>query len=399
MYRPLRVMLDARMLMGRFAGVNRFVTRLIDELVAQGGIEVLALCGSEVFPQWAGRNDIEIVTSTFRRADRTAARRLWWEECNLAGLIRQAKADLFHATWNSGVPALCPVPTVLTIHDLIPWSDPTAHFATALQRWSYRRAVRCSARRGSCITTVSDYVRGQVLHTLSVDAGKVVTVPNGVHAPDRELNRRPMTSPPYALYVGGHEPRKNVAGLFRAMRRYWERFDKALELRLTGDRTSLCPEAAEVYERLADKSRVRFLRNVDDAELARHYADAQVLLMLSRDEGFGLPALEAMAHGCPVVAASSASLPEVVGDAGLLVDPDDADAVCDAVRLLVTSSAARGEFLERGRLRARAFGWDKTARRMREIYERVAHEPIRSSLQTACTTKDPAVACGEPLQR
>jgi glycosyltransferase involved in cell wall biosynthesis len=208
-----------------------------------------------------------------------------------------------------------------------------------------------------------------------------------------------MTSPPYALYVGGHEPRKNVAGLFRAMRRYWERFDKALELRLTGDRTSLCPEAAEVYERLADKSRVRFLRNVDDAELARHYADAQVLLMLSRDEGFGLPALEAMAHGCPVVAASSASLPEVVGDAGLLVDPDDADAVCDAVRLLVTSSAARGEFLERGRLRARAFGWDKTARRMREIYERVAHEPIRSSLQTACTTKDPAVACGEPLQR
>ena len=115
---------------------------------------------------------------------------------------------------------------------------------------------------------------------------------------------------------------------------------------------------------------MRFVGDIDDAELARHYSHARVLLMLSHDEGFGLPVLEAMANGCPVVAASNASLPEVVGDAGLLVDADNPNAVSEAVRLLAEPSDRREEFIKRGRSRARAFGWDATAGRMRECRAR-----------------------------
>ncbi len=374
MVRPLRVMIDARMLIGRFSGVGRFVTRLVDQLVRQEGLEVVGLCGSEPYAPWLEARNIEVVTSSFSRRDRTAARKLWWEERNLRGLVRRANVDLFHATWNTGIPACCPVPAVLTIHDLIPWSDPRAHFATAAQRWSYHHAIKASARRATMVTTVSRYVRRRALDTLNIDPGRIAAIHNGVDMPADDLVDREPPSRPYALYVGGHESRKNVAGVLRAMRRYWARFDDGLDLELTGQVSSLCPEAAEVHGQLPHKSRVRFLGHVSETDLDGLYRHARVLLMLSHDEGFGLPVLEAMAHGCPVVAASNASLPEVVGDAGLLVNSDDSDAVSDAIHSLVEPSQHREALIQRGRSRAAAFGWNVTAARMRKLYEHVAGE-------------------------
>jgi glycosyltransferase involved in cell wall biosynthesis len=377
-------MIDARMLLGRFSGVGRVVTKLIDELVKQDDIEVTALCGSEVFVPWVGRREFRVIQSSFGRGDRTAGRRLSWEERHLRGLIRRAEVDVYHATWNTGVPGRCPVPAVLTIHDLIPWLEPASHFAGVIDRWSHRLAVRSSAKRAACITTVSDHVRDQVLAMMAVEPDRVVTVPNGVDPPLCEpALPRPTVS--YALYVGGHEPRKNVAGVLRAMGRYWETADAddsgppMLALRLTGHAGSLSSGAAAVYRELPDRSRIYFLGNLDDEALGEAYANASVLLMLSHDEGFGLPVLEAMAYGCPVVAASRASLPEVVGDAGVLVCPDDADAVSEAVRQIVTKPGYRAELVARGKARARASSWKSAAGCMRECYERVLRPTVREN--------------------
>ena len=155
------------------------------------------------------------------------------------------------------------------------------------------------------------------------------------------------------------------------MRRYWERYDRALELRLTGLVGSLRGAAATAYRNLPGDVPVRFLGDIDDQELERQYASAQVLLMLSRDEGFGLPVLEAMAHGCPVVAAARAALPEVVGDAGLLVDPENADEISGAMRMLIANPDLRAKYVHRGRQRARTFSWEATASQMRAVYERM----------------------------
>ncbi|MGB2984251.1 MAG: glycosyltransferase, partial [Phycisphaerae bacterium] len=231
MTRRLSIMLDARMLVGRFSGVGRVVTRLIDELTKQDDLRIIALCGRDGFPPWEGRRDIETMTSTFGRKDRTAVRRLVWEETHLRKLIRRAKVDLFHATWNTGVPARCPVPCVLTIHDLIPWQNPRSYFTNVAQRFCYQRAVRASTKRAAYITTVSDYVRKQVLTTLCVDHAKVVTIPNGVTIPPSNLRKTDQQPPPYALYVGGYGPRKNVAAVFAAMYSYWRRFGPTVELR------------------------------------------------------------------------------------------------------------------------------------------------------------------------
>ena len=382
----VRVLIDARMLIGRFAGVGRVVTRLVDGLSRRDDTDVVALCGNEPYAPWQGRTDIEVVHSSFGRRERSACRRVLWEELHLPKIIRQAGVDVFHATWNTGIPRGCPVPCVLTIHDLIPFLNPGGHFATRLQRVAHHYAVRTSARRASLITTVSDYVRRQVIERLPVDADRVNTVPTGVDIPNGRTRSRTASEPralacadygksdgpPFVLYVGGHQTRKNVAGVLKTMRHCWTHSDDAVELHMTGDPSKLCPEAARIYEDLPDKTLVRFLGQVDDEELSRQYEAARALLFLSHDEGFGLPVLEAMAHGCPVVAADRSSLPEVVGDAGILVDPNSVEQAADTVRRLASESAERSQIVARGRRHAARFAWRNTVDRFHDLYVRVA---------------------------
>ena len=371
MGKPIRVMMDARMLMGRFSGVARYVTRLAEELVQGGGIEIVALCGDESYEPWANASNIEVVRTNFKRPMRAVPRRVLWEATKLSSVIAESGVDLFHATWNFGIPSRCSVPSVLTIHDLIPWSGEKDGHTPVSFIWAYRHAVKSSAKRATRITTVSETVRHQVLAKLSVNDDKVVTVFNGADPMAEEISLFRQNPEHFALYVGGHEPRKNVAGVFRAMQSYWSQYDPTLELRLTGSPEGLSAEAAEVYKALPEDAPVRFLGDPVDDELAQQYASATLLLMLSHEEGFGLPVLEAMAHGCPVVAANLSSLPEVVGDAGLLVNPKHPAGVADTIHWLIGDTQRQEEYAMRGIRRAAGFSWNLAATRMREVYQSV----------------------------
>ncbi|MFQ5461310.1 MAG: glycosyltransferase family 4 protein [Phycisphaerae bacterium] len=369
----LRVMIDARMLIGRFSGVGRFVTSLIDGLQCCGGVEVVALCGEEAAEQTSLDSGVEVVRSPFRRRDRSALRRLVWEERHLRGIIKRAKVDLFHATWNSGVPAFCPVPVVLTVHDLIPWLNANEHVARIRDRLAYRAAMRLSAARATAITAVSEFSRGQIVDCLGADAARVTTVYNGAVVPPADVSMPPSPQgAPYVLYVGGHQRRKNVVGLFRVMAEVWASGHKNLELHLTGRPEWLEAEAADVYGSLPDRSRVRFLGHPDDRALAREYAHARAMVFLSLDEGFGLPVIEAMGHGCPVIVSNRAALPEVAGDAAVIVHPDDAQAVVGAIDRLSGDAAWRGGLVAKGLIRAKRFTWRHTAERMIHVYRTVS---------------------------
>lgn len=358
MPQTLRVLIDSRMLIGRFSGVARMVTNLVDQLAILPNLRIIALCGNEVYPQWGGRRDLDVLLTDFTRSHRAPARRFWWEATKLPHWIEQSGADVYHATWNSGVPRKCPVPAILTIHDLIPWSEPARNTSSRFSRRCYRHSVRSSLRNAERIITVSGFTAHEVVRRLRSDPARIRIIHNGVQAP---LNGRPHAAkpaPPFLLYVGGHEPRKNVQAVFRGLKRYWASCDTSMELHLTGSVAQLDPTAREVYEQLANKGRIKFLGSPTDDQLAAEYAEATALLLLSRAEGFGLPVLEAMGHGCPVVAARCGALPEIIGNAGILVDPDNPLEVGDAIEQLRKS---REEHVARGFERAAAFSWQRVA--------------------------------------
>ncbi len=372
----MRVLIDGRMLMGRFSGVARVVTELVAHLAKRDDTVPVVLCGNEPYLPWVDRDDVELLVTNFRRRDRTPLRRHYWEETKLGGWISRSNADVYHATWNSGVPGGVSIPTILTIHDLIPWAKPAGGLRGWIGRSCYRRSVSRSARRASVVTAVSDFSRGEICRTLGLEKPAVLTVRNGVSLPTEHAGSGSKAaiselgfSGSFVLYVGGHEPRKNLAGVFRAMRVYWRDHSKDLTLALTGTSDALCVDARAEYESLPQGSRVRFLGFPSDDELGLLYRRARALLMLSTNEGFGLPVLEAMAYGCPVIAANRASLPEVVGEAGILVEPTDAGDVASWIHGLSDERGCRSSFVVSGLERANRFSWEATCEGMVRAYQ------------------------------
>lgn len=381
--RKLRVLLDGRMFVGRFSGVARVVICLIREFARNAAIEPVALLSASDDGSAFADLGVETLRCDFDRDDRDPVRRRRWEEARLATWIDAARADVFHATWNHGVPANCPTPSVLTIHDLIPWNTPITSGTAFVRRRAYRRSIRDSASRADRITTVSEFTRDEVLRTLRLSPDRVETVHNGVDAPSSTSVEPGHAARPYVLYVGGHEPRKNVHLALRAIASYGRRHADDLEFHLTGSRESLTAKAASVLESIVRPERIHFLGSPTDDELHDEFAGATSLLMLSSSEGFGLPVLEAMARGCPVIAAPLAALPEVGGDAACYVDPNDADAVADAIHRFRTDPTLRAARVLAGLDQAKRFSWSESARRIEAVYRSAVGTP-QDAIACAC---------------
>jgi glycosyltransferase involved in cell wall biosynthesis len=149
--------------------------------------------------------------------------------------------------------------------------------------------------------------------------------------------------------------------VFDSLGRYWLQYDPAMELHLTGCADQLSNAAGRAYQQLDHRGRIQFLGTPGDEELAREYAGATALLMLSRAEGFGLPVMEAMAHGCPVIAARCGALPEIVGNAGNLVDPDDIEQIVGSIHAIAHQPLLAAELIAKGRRRAGHFTWRRAA--------------------------------------
>jgi glycosyltransferase involved in cell wall biosynthesis len=254
----------------------------------------------------------------------------------------RARLDLFHAPHY--VVPITNVPVVVTIHDLIHLHQPQRNpIAPLYARWMLRRAVK----QARVVLTVTEAIKQQVMTELG--AKNVMVAPNGVGVGG--LRARPSSRADYFLYVGNDKPHKNVATLVEAARR--------IEARLV--------LAGASFERFTNVERRGF---VSDEELSGLYANAIALVMPSLEEGFGLPAVEAMAHGTAVITSLDAALVEVTGEAALHVDAADVQALAKAMQRLVDDGALRDSLAAKGLERARSFTWKRCAEITRSAYER-----------------------------
>lgn len=247
-------------------------------------------------------------------------------------------------------------PLVFTIHDLIHLdvSEERSRFKTLYYRYIVRPAV-FRARR---VLTVSEYSRQRILEWSGVAPEKVVVVGNGVDpafSPNGPLHQPGY---PYVFYVRNTKSHKNVPRLLEA---FAQLNVPAVRLVLSGEADD---DTRHLALRLGIEDRVVFSGRIPEEELPAYYRGAAVVTMPSLYEGFGLPALEGMACGVPVVVSDTTSLPEVVGDAGLLVDPHDANSIATGLRRVLTDEPLRVELVQRGLERAKLFNWDDVAVRV-----------------------------------
>ncbi len=308
---------------------------------------------------------------------RTLGRDLGWHQVGVTLAARRAGAGLLHLPAGFG-PVRAGLPTVVTIHDLLPF-----RFPRSFRTWhrTYTRIVLPRvARAARAVITVSDASRRDVVELLGVAEDRVTVVPNGVDpvfAPvppesdaAQDARRRLGLPGDFVLAVGAIEPRKNLARLLRAIRALRSRPATA-DIRLihAGPEAWLSDDLPGLVRELDLSDTVRFLGYVSAGDLATLFSLARVFVYPSLGEGFGIPVVEAMACGCPVVTSNVSSLPEVAGGAAALVDPASVEEIADAVGALWRDEARRRDLAARGRVRAAAFTWERTARETAAVYD------------------------------
>jgi alpha-1,3-rhamnosyl/mannosyltransferase len=264
---------------------------------------------------------------------------------------------------------------VLTIHDLSLLLHSETHETARVRR--ARRRLPLMARAATMIVTPTESVRGEVCEHLKVAGNRVVAVPEAARAVFRPqsaaetlaVRKRLTVADDFLLFVGTLEPRKNLPVLVRAFREVLRETGGRLQLVIAGQKGWLTDALfSEVKESGLNES-VRFTGYVSDDELRALYSSCKAFVYPSLYEGFGLPPLEAMACGAPVVASSIPSIKEIVGDAALLVAPADTPGLTRAIIKVLRDDFLRQRTIEKGIERAASFSWQRTARLMRGVYD------------------------------
>jgi glycosyltransferase involved in cell wall biosynthesis len=300
------------------------------------------------------------------------------EQVHVPWVLRRERPDVFHAP-HYVLPAGVPCRSVVTIHDCIHLMFP--QYLPNRMAYAYARAsMWAAARRSDCILTVSEASKRDILHFFNVPPEKIVVVYNAIDdhfwvtPPDEDVARvreRYQLDHQFVLYVGNIKPHKNLVRLIESFAEFRQSGFEDVKLLIIGDEISKLPALRRAVHRHKLHKHVRFLGYVSEQTLGILYRLAAVFVFPSLYEGFGLPPLEAMASGTPVVTSNVSSLPEVAGDAAVLVDPYDIDSIVDGLRRVVGDPALAAELRRRGLVRAREFSWERSVERTRQVYQDV----------------------------
>ncbi|MHB1340740.1 MAG: glycosyltransferase family 4 protein [Coriobacteriia bacterium] len=288
----------------------------------------------------------------------------------LGAAVSAARADVIHCP-HFPTPFPAEHPLVVTLHDVSPLVVPGV-MPSAAKRFAYRRMNDRAVRFSDRVITVSEHSAGDIARLFPAAAGKVRVVPNAADDfADGQIGALPswLAEQPYIFSMGNTKPHKDLPTLLRAFSAIANAHPRVMLVLAGGDPGGY---AVSVLGDTPAASRVRFTGLLGDPVLRALYSAAKVFVFPSTYEGFGLPPLEAMAFGAPVITTDAASLPEVVGCAALSFPPGDDVALAEALGMLLTDDSARARLTAVGRERAALFSWDRTAEETVAVYTEVA---------------------------
>ena len=368
----MRIAIDARKL--HDFGIGTYIRNLLKYLaVLDRETEFILLCRPQDVKA------IESLGANFQAVPESSKPYSVSEQFAVPARLLTQNVSLFHAP-HYVLPPLVPCKAVVTIHDCIHLMFP--EYLPNRLAYAYARATLWTAtRRAERIFTVSETSKADILRFCDVPADRIVVIHNAIDErfatppSDDSVQRvreRYRLDGPFALYVGNIKPHKNLERLIDAFDLVRRGGFERLELLIIGDQISKYPRLRRAVDRHKLHKHVRFLGFVPDDTLAALYRLATVFVFPSLYEGFGLPPLEAMASGTPVVTSNRSSLPEVAGDAAVLVDPYSAASIAEGIQQVLSDPQLRQTLAARGLARAREFSWESSIRRIHEVYMDVA---------------------------
>jgi glycosyltransferase involved in cell wall biosynthesis len=362
-------------------GIGTYIRNLVRQLARiDQDTEYVLLCRPQDWER------VEIPGPNFRAVVEVAPPYSVSEQVRIPMTLLREHIDLFHAP-HYVLPPLIHCRSVVTIHDCIHLMFP--QYLPGRLAYAYAKTqLWIAAHRSDRVLTVSETSKLDILRRFRVPADKVTVVYNAI---DERLARPPaeedfervrvryQLKDPYALYVGNIKPHKNLERLIEAFHELrQESTFETLKLIIIGDEITKFQGLRRAVHRYKLHKHVRFFGFVPLETLSVLYRLASVFVFPSLYEGFGLPPLEAMSFGTPVVTSNVSSLPEVVGDAAMLVDPYSSESIADGMRRVLTDEHLRAFLRERGMERAREYSWERSVRSIRQVYAEVMErtEPV-----------------------
>src|SRR2546423_2521246 len=373
----MRVGLDGYPLSEPLTGIGHYTLELARSLARNFPRDEFELVSPKPFNPAAidGIQREAIPNLRLAEAKSSSLRGHWWS-VGLPMYARRARFDLFHGT-NFEVPLWKRRRTTLTIHDLSTLLYPETHRASAIRRARLRLPI--AARIADAIITPTEAVRQEVCERLKVKPGKVTAIheaPRRTFNPMTEeervaITKRLRVEDEFLLFVGTLEPRKNLLTLLRAFAEVITRTSVRLQLVIAGGEGWLIDETLSCIDSASLKDRILLTGYLNYEDLRALYSSCRAFVYPSLYEGFGLPPLEAMACGAPVIASRIAALQETLGDAAILIEPPDVQTLVRTIIEVVKDEKRRAAMGEAGIKQAATFSWDEAAKLTHEVYEKV----------------------------
>jgi len=298
------------------------------------------------------------------------------EQFSLPKIIDSANLDLVHFPhWN--VPIALKTPFIVTIHDLILLDEPASSKTTTrsplihlTKRIGYKVVLKRAIERSRHIIAVSEFTKESIIrHFPKISSDKITVVYEGITKLPPPASNFQLPTSPFFLYVGNAYPHKNLEALLHAFS-FFHKLHPEVKLVLAGRHDIFYKRLQKELDEIdIPRETVAFVMNPSDAELSSLYSKATVYLFPSRIEGFGLPPLEAMQHGVPVISSNAGSLPEILGTAAEYFPPSDIEAMVEAMEKAINNTALRQKMIKNGHKQTRNYSWKRMAKEILDIYE------------------------------
>ncbi|HEV3197709.1 MAG TPA: glycosyltransferase family 1 protein [Bryobacteraceae bacterium] len=381
----MRIAVDAHAIGRHLTGNEVYVRSLLNAFAAQNR--------NCEFVAYVSADDARQYIPSRIRTRRVSANPFLRLGFDLAMKVREDRPDLLHVQYTA--PIGCSVPVVVSVHDVSFLEHP--EYFTRDRAWQLQWTVRRTVSRAAKILTGSEFSRSSILKVYGdLEEDKVVVVPNAAASEFRPIAREAATATvrerfsigvPFLLSVGDIQPRKNQIGLIRAFARLVRAYPQFKQnLVLAGKETWFAGRVHEAAQESGVADRIQFFGFVSDSDLLQLYNACDLFVFPSFYEGFGLPALEAMACGRAVVCSNTSALPEVVDGAAIVFDPYSVDEMVRAIADLLLDSELRLRMERLGTQRAAHFSWQKTAQRTLEVFHEVVERPSTVKQQVGSPT-------------